>query len=59
MTIRRSTSRSARPTTLANALGISGTPSFVIGDEAVFGAVGEDALLAKIANMRQCHSTVC
>ncbi|MDP2732399.1 MAG: DsbA family protein [Hoeflea sp.] len=44
---------------LANALGISGTPSFVIGDEAVFGAVGEETLLAKIANMRQCESTVC
>lgn len=44
---------------LANALGISGTPSFVIGDEAVFGAVGEEALLGKIANMRQCESTVC
>lgn len=44
---------------LANALGISGTPSFVIGNEAVFGAVGEDVLLGKIANMRQCDSTVC
>lgn len=44
---------------LANALGISGTPSFVIGNEAVFGAVGEETLLAKIANMRQCESTVC
>lgn len=44
---------------LANALGISGTPSFVIGDEAVFGAVGEDVLLGKITNMRQCESTVC
>ncbi len=44
---------------LANALGISGTPSFVIGDEAVFGAVGADVLLGKIANMRQCESTVC
>ena len=44
---------------LANALGISGTPSFVIGDEAVFGAVGEDVLSEKIANMRQCESTIC
>lgn len=44
---------------LANALGISGTPSFVIGDEAVFGAVGAEALLSKIDNMRQCESTVC
>ncbi len=45
--------------TLADALGISGTPSFVIGDETVFGAVGSDTLLAKINNMRQCQSTVC
>ena len=44
---------------LANALGISGTPSFVIGDEAVFGAVGEEALLARISNMRECESTQC
>lgn len=45
--------------TLADALGISGTPSFVLGDETVFGAVGSDALLAKIDNIRQCQSTVC
>lgn len=52
--------RSIRQTyELANALGISGTPSFVIGEEAVFGAVGEETLLAKITNMRQCESTVC
>ncbi|KGF68163.1 DSBA oxidoreductase [Hoeflea sp. BAL378] len=44
---------------LANALGISGTPSFIIGDEAVFGAVGEEALMARIANMRECDSTQC
>lgn len=44
---------------LANALGISGTPSFVIGDEAVFGAVGEEALLSRISSMRECDSTSC
>ena len=44
---------------LANALGISGTPSFVVGDETVFGAVGEQALMAKITNMRECESTRC
>ncbi|WP_420409104.1 DsbA family protein [Hoeflea sp.] len=44
---------------LADTLGISGTPSFVLGDETVFGAVGSEALLAKIANVRQCESTVC
>lgn len=45
--------------TLANALGISGTPSYVIGDEAVFGAVGAQDLETKIANMRKCGSTAC
>lgn len=44
---------------LADALGISGTPSFIIGDEAVFGAVGAKTLLDKIANVRDCQSTVC
>ncbi|WP_422369742.1 DsbA family protein [Hoeflea sp.] len=44
---------------LADLLGISGTPSFVLGDETVFGAVGSETLLAKIANVRQCESTVC
>jgi protein-disulfide isomerase len=44
---------------LADMLGISGTPSFVLGDETVFGAVGSEMLLAKIENVRQCESTVC
>ena len=44
---------------LANALGINGTPSYVIGDEAVFGALGADVLVGKINNMRQCRSTTC
>jgi len=44
---------------LADALGMSGTPSYVVGDEAVFGAVGVDALMEKITNVRACKSTVC
>ncbi|MFB2552253.1 DsbA family protein [Ensifer soli] len=44
---------------LANALGVSGTPSYVIGDEAVFGAVGVDALKAKVANIRACGKSTC
>jgi protein-disulfide isomerase len=44
---------------LADTLGISGTPSFVLGDETVFGAVGSETLLTKIENVRQCESTVC
>ena len=46
-------------TQLAEALGITGTPSYVIGDEIVFGAVGADALREKIANVRKCGSTTC
>ena len=34
---------------LADALGVNGTPSYVIGDEVVVGAVGLDALKEKIA----------
>ena len=44
---------------LAMALQISGTPSYVIGDEMVPGAVGADALAARIANMRDCGSASC
>ncbi|KQQ91468.1 DsbA family protein [Aureimonas sp. Leaf324] len=44
---------------LATALGISGTPSYVIGDELVPGAVGADALAEKIANIRACGSASC
>lgn len=44
---------------LANDLGISGTPSYVIGSEAVFGAVGVDDLAAKIANVRSCGKATC
>jgi protein-disulfide isomerase len=34
---------------LANKLSISGTPSYVIGNEVVFGALGQDVLAEKIA----------
>lgn len=44
---------------LANELGITGTPSYVIGNEAVFGAVGADEIAAKVENMRSCGKTVC
>jgi protein-disulfide isomerase len=45
--------------TLAERLGISGTPSYVIGTELVPGAAGYDALQEKVAAMRQCGKTVC
>ena len=34
---------------LADALGVNGTPSYVVGDEVVVGAVGVDALKEKLA----------
>lgn len=44
---------------LATSLGITGTPSYIVGDEAVFGAVGADPLKEKIANMRNCGKATC
>jgi protein-disulfide isomerase len=44
---------------LATSLGVTGTPSYVIGNEAVFGAVGADDLEEKITNMRTCGKTAC
>lgn len=44
---------------LADQLGINGTPSYIVGDEAVFGALGADVLEEKVANLRACNSTVC
>ncbi len=38
---------------LADALGVSGTPSYVVGDEVVVGAVGLDELRAKIKAERK------
>lgn len=44
---------------LADALGISGTPSYVIGDEVVPGAVGLQALGRRIEAVRKCGQAVC
>ena len=38
---------------LADGLGITGTPSYVIGNEVVFGAVGYDRLMPKITALRK------
>ena len=39
---------------LANKLQITGTPSYVVGNEVVFGALGKDVLGEKIAAARAC-----
>jgi protein-disulfide isomerase len=44
---------------IAQKLDISGTPSYVLGDEVVVGAVGFDDLSARIAALRKCGKSVC
>lgn len=44
---------------LAKALNIGGTPTYILGDEMIPGAIGLDALRQKIANLRACGSTEC
>ena len=44
---------------VANSLSLSGTPSYVVGDEVIVGAVGFDALKEKIASVRACGSATC
>jgi protein-disulfide isomerase len=44
---------------LAKALNINGTPSYILGDELIFGALPLDQMKAKIANLRACGSTDC
>ncbi|MCF3641380.1 DsbA family protein [Rhizobium sp. TRM95111] len=45
--------------TLANGLGITGTPSYVIARETIFGAIGADAIEGKVANVRACGKATC
>jgi protein-disulfide isomerase len=44
---------------LGQALAITGTPTFLVGDEVVVGAVGYDALKGKLENVRKCGKTAC
>lgn len=44
---------------IANLLGISGTPSYVIGTELVPGAAGYDVLQEKVTAMRECGAATC
>lgn len=44
---------------IADTLKITGTPTYIIGDEVIPGAVGIDQLRSRIANMRACGATVC
>jgi protein-disulfide isomerase len=44
---------------LGDRLSLTGTPAFIVADEVVFGAVGNDALKARIAAVRKCGKTNC
>jgi protein-disulfide isomerase len=44
---------------LADALGISGTPSYVIGGEVVPGAVGAATLMKHVQSVRKCGTASC
>jgi protein-disulfide isomerase len=44
---------------IAQALNITGTPTYIIGDEIIPGAIGVEELRDRIANMRECGSTAC
>jgi protein-disulfide isomerase len=44
---------------LANSLQVTGTPTFVIGEDVVVGAVGYDELEAKVANIKKCGKAIC
>ncbi|TYC58555.1 DsbA family protein [Rhodobacterales bacterium] len=44
---------------LANRLGLTGTPSYVVGNDVVMGAVGYDELRAKLDAMQNCGETTC
>jgi protein-disulfide isomerase len=44
---------------IAKALDITGTPTYIIGNEVIPGAIGLDELKTRIANMRACGDTSC
>jgi protein-disulfide isomerase len=44
---------------LAKSLQVTGTPTYVIGEDVVVGAVGYDALQAKVVNIKKCGKAIC
>ncbi len=44
---------------LAKGLSLNGTPSYILGDDVLIGAIGFDELNAKVANVRKCGKVLC
>ena len=43
----------------AQALNLTGTPSYIVGDDAIVGAQGFDEIEKRIESMRKCGKAVC
>lgn len=44
---------------LAKSLQVTGTPTYVIGEDVAVGAVGYDELAAKVGNIKKCGKAIC
>jgi len=44
---------------IADALALTGTPSYVVGNEAIVGAVGLKELQTKVDAVGKCGKTIC
>jgi len=44
---------------IADGLGMTGTPAYVLADDVVIGAVGYEQLKARIGNVRKCGKNLC
>lgn len=44
---------------LGDRLNLTGTPAFIVADEVVFGAVGTEAIKARVQAVRKCGKTNC
>ncbi|KQT83423.1 DsbA family protein [Aurantimonas sp. Leaf443] len=49
----------AESNAMASVLQLTGTPTYVIGDEVISGAVGKEQLAARVASLRECGKTAC
>ena len=45
--------------TFAKSLNLTGTPSYVVGDDVLVGAVGFDDINQKLSNVRKCGKVMC
>jgi len=44
---------------LANAVGVTGTPAYIVGDTMLHGAIGADRIQQVIDNLRDCGQGTC